>query len=61
MFGAWAGADVYAFTLRPEQDEQFGGFWGPFGDAMNKVLDKGADPTKAVADACKSMNDANGL
>src|SRR5205823_13463517 len=25
--GAVAGADVHAFTLGPEQDEQFGGFW----------------------------------
>jgi maltose-binding protein MalE len=56
-----AFADQAAAGFPRPQNKQFGGFWGPFGDAMNKVLDKGADPTKAVADACKSMNDANGL
>ena len=34
---------------------------GPFGDALNKVIDKGADPTTAIADACATMNEANGL
>src|SRR5215469_8322903 len=27
VLSARAGADVHAFTLGPEQDEQFGGFW----------------------------------
>ncbi len=43
------------------QTTQFGAFWGPFGDALNKVLDTGADPAAAVADACAAMNTANGL
>jgi len=43
------------------QSAQFGAFWGPFGDALNKVLDTGADPVTAVADACAAMNTANGL
>ncbi len=43
------------------QSAQFGAFWGPFGDALNKVLDTGADPTAAVAEACAAMNSTNGL
>lgn len=43
------------------QSTQFGAFWGPFGDALNKVLDTGADPVAAVAEACAAMNTANGL
>lgn len=43
------------------QSAQFGAFWGPFGDALNKVIDTGADPVAAVADACAAMNTANGL
>jgi arabinogalactan oligomer/maltooligosaccharide transport system substrate-binding protein len=43
------------------QSAQFGAFWGPFGDALNKVLDTGADPVAAVAEACAAMNTANGL
>ena len=40
---------------------QFGNWWGPFGDALNKVIDTGADPATAVADACALMNEASGL
>jgi arabinogalactan oligomer / maltooligosaccharide transport system substrate-binding protein len=43
------------------QSTQFGAFWAPFGDALNKVLDTGLDPTQAVADACAARNTANGL
>jgi len=54
-------ADQAAAGFPRPQNKQFGSFWGPFGDAMNQVLDKGVDPVKAVADACKLMNEANGL
>jgi arabinogalactan oligomer/maltooligosaccharide transport system substrate-binding protein len=54
-------ADQASAGFPRPQNKQFGSFWGPFGDAMNKVLDKKADPTKAVAEACKLMNDANGF
>jgi maltose-binding protein MalE len=54
-------ADQAAAGFPRPQNKQFGGFWGPFGDAMNQVLDKGVDPVKAVTEACKLMNDANGL
>jgi arabinogalactan oligomer/maltooligosaccharide transport system substrate-binding protein len=36
-------------------------YWGNFGNALVAVIDKGADPTKAVADACAAMDKANGL
>ena len=54
-------ADQAAAGLPRLQNAQFNNFWTPFGDAMNKVLDKGEDPATAVADACKTMNEANGL
>jgi arabinogalactan oligomer/maltooligosaccharide transport system substrate-binding protein len=41
------------------QSVQFGNFWTPFGNALNRVLDEGADPTEAVATACTEMNTAN--
>jgi len=43
------------------QSTQFGAFWGPFGDALNKVLDGGMAPADAIAEACVAMNTANGL
>ena len=43
------------------QSTFFNNYWGPFGDAVNSVLDKGTDPATAVAGACKLMNDANGI
>jgi arabinogalactan oligomer / maltooligosaccharide transport system substrate-binding protein len=46
--------------LRP-QTPNLDNFWGNFGTAMSEVLDEGADPTTAVADACSEMNSANGL
>jgi arabinogalactan oligomer / maltooligosaccharide transport system substrate-binding protein len=52
-------ADQAAAGLPRYQNAAFNNFWGPFGDAMNQVLDKGADPTEAVANACKLMNEAN--
>jgi len=38
------------------QSVEFARFWTPFGNALNEVLDKGADPVQAVASACKLMN-----
>jgi arabinogalactan oligomer / maltooligosaccharide transport system substrate-binding protein len=54
-------ADAAAAGLPRPQSAQFGNYWGPFGDAINQVLDKAADPTATVAAACKSMNEASGL
>ena len=36
-------------------------YWGNFGDALNTVLDKGADPVAAVKAACTAMNKANNI
>ena len=41
--------------------KQLDNYWGNFQNALNAVIDKGTDPTKAVADACAAMNKANGL
>ena len=54
-------ADAAANGLPRPQSSQFNNYWGPFGDAVNQVLDKGVDGAKAVTDACKLMNDANKL
>jgi arabinogalactan oligomer/maltooligosaccharide transport system substrate-binding protein len=54
-------ADAAAAGLPRPQNAQFNNWWGPFGDALNKVIDTGADPATAVADACKLMNEASGL
>jgi arabinogalactan oligomer/maltooligosaccharide transport system substrate-binding protein len=54
-------AEAAAAGLPRPQNEQFNNWWGPFGDALNKVIDTGADPATAVADACKLMNEASGL
>jgi arabinogalactan oligomer/maltooligosaccharide transport system substrate-binding protein len=49
-------ADAAAAGLPRPQNEQFGNWWAPFGDALNKVVDTGADPATAVKDACALMN-----
>jgi arabinogalactan oligomer/maltooligosaccharide transport system substrate-binding protein len=54
-------ADAAAGGLPRPQNAQFANWWGPFGDALNKVIDTGADPAAAVADACALMNEASGL
>jgi arabinogalactan oligomer/maltooligosaccharide transport system substrate-binding protein len=54
-------SDAAAAGLPRPQNEQFGNWWGPFGDALNKVIDAAGDPATSVKDACKLMNDASGL
>jgi arabinogalactan oligomer/maltooligosaccharide transport system substrate-binding protein len=54
-------ADAAAAGLPRPQNAQFNNWWGPFGDALNKVIDTGADPATAVADACTLMDEASGL
>jgi arabinogalactan oligomer/maltooligosaccharide transport system substrate-binding protein len=53
-------ADAAAAGLPRPQRAEFNNYWGPFGDGLNLVLDKGEDPTTVVANACKTMNEANG-
>jgi len=47
----------YARPQVPQMDN----YWGNFGDALNTVLDKGADPVAAVKNACTAMNKANNI
>jgi arabinogalactan oligomer/maltooligosaccharide transport system substrate-binding protein len=54
-------SDAAAAGLPRPQNAQFNNWWGPFGDALNKVIDTDADPTQAIADACALMNEASGL
>ena len=54
-------ADAAAAGLPRPQTKQFGNYWTPFGDAVNKVVDTGADPTQTVSEACTLMNEASGL
>jgi len=54
-------ADAAEAGLPRPQNAEFGNWWGPFGDALNKVIDTGADPATAVKDACALMNEASGL
>jgi arabinogalactan oligomer/maltooligosaccharide transport system substrate-binding protein len=39
--------------------KELSNYWGNFGNALVAVIDKGTDPTKAVADACTAMDKAN--
>lgn len=54
-------SDAAAGGLPRPQTAQFNNWWGPFGDALNKVIDTGADPAAAITDACALMNEASGL
>ena len=40
--------------------KELNNYWGNFGNALVSVIDKGTDPTTAVADACTAMDKANG-
>ncbi|HVL54533.1 MAG TPA: extracellular solute-binding protein [Vitreimonas sp.] len=54
-------ADAAEGGLPRPQNAEFNNWWGPFGDALNKVIDTDEDPETAVADACQLMNEASGL
>ena len=49
------------FGLPRPQVPQLSAFWGHFGDALDAVVEDGADPATAVPAACSAMNVANGL
>jgi arabinogalactan oligomer/maltooligosaccharide transport system substrate-binding protein len=53
-------AAAQAGDVRP-QLPQLGAFWGRFTTALTSVVENGADPQQAVADACAQMNSDNGL
>lgn len=54
-------ADAAAGGLPRPQNAQFNNWWGPFSDALNKIIDTAADPVQSIGDACKLMNEASGL
>ncbi len=49
-------ATGYARPTAKELDN----YWGNFGNAIASVVEKGTNPTTAVADACAAMDKANG-
>jgi arabinogalactan oligomer/maltooligosaccharide transport system substrate-binding protein len=53
-------ADAAAAGLPRPQRAEFNNYWGPFGDAINLVLDKGEDAATTATNACALMNEANG-
>ncbi len=52
-------ANAVATGFARPQNPEMNNYWGNFGDAVNQVLDKGADPVAAVKTACAAMNKAN--
>jgi arabinogalactan oligomer/maltooligosaccharide transport system substrate-binding protein len=42
------------------QSVEFGNWWGPFGDAVTKVMEGKSEPAAAVKEACAVMNKASG-
>jgi arabinogalactan oligomer/maltooligosaccharide transport system substrate-binding protein len=52
-------ADIATSGVPIQMRKEFGAWWTPFDDMFTSVLEHGADPQEAVANACKSMNDAN--
>jgi arabinogalactan oligomer/maltooligosaccharide transport system substrate-binding protein len=55
---AFSEATAQGFP-RP-QIKELDNYWSNFGDAINKVMDAGADPKTAVKDATDATNKANG-
>ena len=55
-----AFADAAAAGFPRPQSKEFGNYWGPFGTAINKVLNDGVNPATAVQEATQAMNAANG-
>jgi arabinogalactan oligomer/maltooligosaccharide transport system substrate-binding protein len=54
-------ADAVATGYPRPQVQALDNFWANFGNSQQLILESGADPTQAVADACAAMNEANGL
>jgi arabinogalactan oligomer/maltooligosaccharide transport system substrate-binding protein len=54
-------ADAVATGFPRPQIKQLDNFWGNFGNAQQQILESGADPVKAITDACAAMDQANGL
>jgi maltose-binding protein MalE len=54
-------ADAGAAGLPRPQGPTFNNWWGPFGNALNEVIDTGADATTSIGNACALMDEASGL
>ncbi len=55
-----AYADAAASGFPRPQSKEFGNWWGPFGDAVTKVMEGTLAPADAVKEACAAMNKASG-
>ncbi len=55
-----AYADAAATGFPRPQSKEFGNWWGPFGDAVTKVMEGTLTPANAVKEACAAMNKASG-
>jgi arabinogalactan oligomer/maltooligosaccharide transport system substrate-binding protein len=55
-----AFAEAAAAGFPRPQTVEFGNWWGPFGDAVTKVMEGALEPADAVAEACAAMNKASG-
>ena len=51
-------ADAAEAGLPRPQGPTFNNWWGPFGNALNEVIDTGADPATAIGNACTLMDGA---
>jgi arabinogalactan oligomer/maltooligosaccharide transport system substrate-binding protein len=55
-----AFSDAAATGFPRPQSKEFGNWWGPFGDAVTKVMEGTLAPAAAVTEACAAMNKASG-
>ena len=53
-------SEIGAAGFPRPQTVEFGNWWGPFGDAVTKVMEGVSEPAAAVAEACDAMNKASG-
>ncbi|TAJ98973.1 MAG: extracellular solute-binding protein [Chloroflexota bacterium] len=54
-------ADAAAAGLPRPQGPTFNNWWGPFGNALNEIVDTGADAETSIGNACTLMDEASGL
>jgi arabinogalactan oligomer/maltooligosaccharide transport system substrate-binding protein len=52
-------ADASATGFARPQTAEFANYWGPFGDAVTKIIEGKSTPAAGIAEACKAMNTAN--
>ncbi len=52
-------SDASATGFARPQTAEFGNYWGPFGDAVTKIMEGKADAKTGITEACAAMNKAN--